>query len=46
VFAVAQQRDNFVAGAFRKTKSRPSPPDGERPGAEVAPTVDRTRQGP
>jgi hypothetical protein len=33
LFALAQQRDNLVAGAFRETEPRPSPPDGERPGA-------------
>jgi hypothetical protein len=46
LFAVAGRGDNLVAGTFRETEPRPSPPDGERPGAEVAPAVDRARQGP
>jgi hypothetical protein len=46
LFAVARRRDNLVAGTFRATEPRPSPPDGGRSGAEVAPTADRSPQRP
>ena len=46
LFAVARRRDNLVAGTFRETDPRPSPPEKGPSGTEVEPAGARPKQVP